>query len=256
MVGTIYKLTSPSGKSYIGQTMNISIRRRTFKNLNAYYSGKRMDNAIKKYGPEAFEFTILIQIYDQSRDELRRKLDELEVYYIEKYDTYRNGYNMTIGGSGTKGCFMTEESRQKIRLAALGRIGAMKGKHLSEKSRKMISDHAKTRTGCKNPFYGKSHSDNTKKRIGDANSKAVVQLDPCTNSVIAEFSSAKAAGVSLGNPRGNSEIIKVCRHYVSPRSKKRYLTALGYKWKYKESPTTIPKGSTSQANGDGNGGPQ
>lgn len=87
MVGTIYKLTSPSGKSYIGQTMNISIRRRTFKNLNAYYSGKRMDNAIKKYGPEAFEFTILIQIYDQSRDELRRKLDELEVYYIEKYDT-------------------------------------------------------------------------------------------------------------------------------------------------------------------------
>lgn len=25
MVGTIYKLTSPSGKSYIGQTMNISI---------------------------------------------------------------------------------------------------------------------------------------------------------------------------------------------------------------------------------------
>lgn len=36
MVGTIYKLTSPSGKSYIGQTMNISIRRRTFKNLNAY----------------------------------------------------------------------------------------------------------------------------------------------------------------------------------------------------------------------------
>ena len=47
MVGTIYKLTFPSGKSYIGQTMNISIRRRTFKNLNAYYSGKRVDLVLK-----------------------------------------------------------------------------------------------------------------------------------------------------------------------------------------------------------------
>jgi hypothetical protein len=39
---------------------------------------------------------------------------------------------------------------------------------------------------------------------------------------------------------------------VSP-SGKHYKTALGYKWKYKESSTTIPKGSTLQANGNGNG---
>lgn len=245
MVGTIYKLTSPSGKSYIGQTMDIGVRRRTFGNINAYYSGSRLDNAIKKYGPNAFEFTILIQICNESKYELRRQLDELEIYYIEKYDTYKNGYNMTLGGSGSKGCFQTEESKKILRIKSLGRPSPMKGKHLSENIRKRLSEYAKNRVGEKNPFYGKAHSNKTKEKISEANGKPVLQLDPETKEVISEFSSAKEAALRFGKPRANSEIIKVCRHYVSPSGKK-YITALGYKWKYKESSTTIPKGSTSK----------
>ena len=62
-------------------------------------------------------------------------------------------------------------------------------------------------------------------------------LDAKTNEVIQEFSSAKAAGDYLGKPKGNSEIIKVCKHYVSP-SGRHYITALGYKWKYKNEGST------------------
>lgn len=236
MIGTIYKLTSPSGKSYIGQTINLKDRKRCFYNPNKYYSGHKLDNAIKKYGIENFKYEIVIQIVESDKFKLREKLNELEIYYIEKYNSYNNGYNMTLGGSGSKGCFQTEESRKKISNKAKGRKGSMTGKHLTEEQRKKISAFAKTRIGNKNPFFGKSHSETTKRKIGTANSIPVIQLDLESN-VISEFPSAKEAARTLGKPRADSEIIKVCKKYVSP-SGRHYVTALGYKWKYKEGSTT------------------
>lgn len=253
MIGTIYKLTSPSNKCYIGQTIDLARRKKTFYNPNKYYSGHRLDNAIKKYEVENFQYEVIIQIVESNREKLREKLDELEKFYIEKYNSYNNGYNMTLGGSGFKGCFQTEESRKKISEKAKGRISPMRGKHLTREQKDILSKFAKTRTGEKNPFYGKTHSEETKSKIGKANSVPVLQLD-LNGNVIAEFKSAKEAGESFGKPRANSEIVKVCRGYISPLGKK-YITALGYKWKYKEGSTTIPKGSTLQANGSGNGEP-
>lgn len=254
MIGTIYKLTSPSGKSYIGQTIDQRRRKSNFYNTNCYYSGHRLDNAIKKYGVETFTYEILIQIIEESRDALRDKLDELEKYYIEKFDSYYNGYNMTLGGSGTKGCFHTEESRKKLSLRAKGRPSPTRGKPLSEEQKKILSEYAKTRIGEKNPFYGRKHSDNSKDKIRKANSKPVLQLDSITEEVINEYSSAREAAKALGKPKSYVEIGKVCKNYISP-SGKHYMTAIGYKWKFKESSTTIPIGSTLQANGNGNGEP-
>lgn len=236
MIGTIYKLTSPSGKSYIGQTINLKDRKRCFYNPNKYYSGHKLDNAIKKYGADKFKYEIIIQIVESNRCTLREKLDELEIYYIKKYDSYNSGYNMTLGGSGSKGCFQTDESRKIISDKAKGRKGSMTGRHLTEEQRKKVSDFAKTRVGSKNPFFGKSHSEATKLKIGKANSISVIQLD-LNGNIIKEFSSAKEAARSLGKPRADSEIIKVCKKYVSP-SGRHYLTALGYKWEYKEGSTT------------------
>ena len=236
MIGTIYKLTSPSDKCYIGQTINLVERKRSLYNPNKYYSGHKLDNAIKKYGIENFQYEIIIQIVESSKEKLREKLDELEKFYIEKYDSYNNGYNMTLGGSGSKGCFQTEESKRKISEKTKGRKGSMLGKHLTEEQRNKISNFAKTRTREKNPFYGKTHSEETKLKIGRANSIPILQLD-LNGNVITEFPSAKEAARSIGKPRADSEIIKVCKGYVSP-SGKRYITALGYKWKYKEGSTT------------------
>lgn len=236
MIGTIYKLTSPSNKCYIGQTINLVERKRTLYNPNKYYSGHRLDNAIKKYGIENFQYEIIIQIVESSKEKLREKLDELEKFYIKKYDSYNNGYNMTLGGSGSNGCFQTEESKRKISEKAKGRKGSMLGRHLTEEQRNKISNFAKTRTGEKNSFYGKTHSEEAKLKIGRANSIPILQLD-LNGNVITEFPSAKEAARSIGKPRADSEIIKVCKGYISP-SGKRYITALGYKWKYKEGSTT------------------
>ena len=234
--GYIYKITSPSGKSYIGQTINLKDRQRCFYNKNKYYSGTKMDNAIRKYGSENFIYEILIHTSSNNKFNLRIVLDSLEKFYIKKFDTYYNGYNMTLGGSGSKGCFQTEESRNLIRQKAIGRKGSMLGKHLTLEQRKKVSDFAKTRLREKNPFFNKKHTKETKLKIKLANGKPILQLD-LEGNIINEYKSAREAAASLGKLKSNSEIIKVCNNYVSP-SGKHYLTALGYKWKYKEGSTT------------------
>ena len=50
------------------------------------------DRALKKYGEDNFELTIL------ENDIPNDKLDEREIYYIKKYNTFNNGYNCTLGG--------------------------------------------------------------------------------------------------------------------------------------------------------------
>lgn len=212
MKGVIYKYQSPSGKIYIGQTINEEYRRKKFLDINVKYAGVKIDNARKKYGPKNFDYEVIEVIENSDLKELCSELDKYEIYYIGMYDSFKNGYNMSIGGGGSKGYHLTEEQKEKIT--------------------NYLLNH--------NPFKGKKHNQKTKNLISEANSKPVVQIDPKTNEIIKHFKSAKQAGESLGKPRGNSEIIKVCKKYVSPQGKK-YITALGYKWEYDifEGSTTI-----------------
>ena len=94
MVG-IYKITNQlNGKVYIGQSVNIEQRwkrhKQEVKNGNKTY---KLYNAIRKYGIENFSFEVLEEC-------LRDELNEKEIYYIKKYNSYCNGYNSTLGGQG------------------------------------------------------------------------------------------------------------------------------------------------------------
>ena len=70
-----------------------------------------------KYGLDAFEVEIL-EIIDglSDRMEIKKKLDEFEIYYIKHLNSYApNGYNQTRGGdAGVTGYKFTEEQRQHI----------------------------------------------------------------------------------------------------------------------------------------------
>ena len=93
-MGAIYKLTSPSGKSYIGQTRNsFDIRWKQHVRDANCNSVLPIHIAIRKYGPENFVNQILEEIPNE-------ELNAKEQYYIQKYDTYNNGYNCTLGGEG------------------------------------------------------------------------------------------------------------------------------------------------------------
>lgn len=90
-MGCIYMYTNKiNGKQYIGQTTR-TLKKRHWQHMsqNKCY----FDRAIKKYGADNFELTIL---EDNVFDE--RILNERETYYIDKFDTFNNGYNMNRGG--------------------------------------------------------------------------------------------------------------------------------------------------------------
>lgn len=107
-----------NNKCYVGQSVNLRNRikdhMRNAKNLKVDIPIYR---AIKKYG--FYNFTIdIIESFtrdpNMSNDELIRILDEKEVYYIDKYKAYTEGYNCTIGGDyGVLGLKLTEPQRKK-----------------------------------------------------------------------------------------------------------------------------------------------
>lgn len=114
--GIIYKysITSANGKKkcYIGQTCSEKQRRQDFLNKNVAYSGKRIDNARQKYGPENFKYEILGTIICKTNEERSELLNKLEMFYITLFDSFHNGYNNTIGGGGANGYSHTLEYKK------------------------------------------------------------------------------------------------------------------------------------------------
>lgn len=94
MKGFIYKITNKvNNKVYIGQTrytIEFRWRQHQHKNDNTYFH-----NAIHKYGIENFE----VEMLEEVDVEL---LNEREIFYIAKYDSFNSGYNLTIGGDGNR----------------------------------------------------------------------------------------------------------------------------------------------------------
>lgn len=98
MIG-IYKITNNiNGHSYIGQSIHIEER---FKEHKKPYNWEREKNkplyiAFQKYGLENFSFDIIEECQPN-------QLDIKEQYWIEYYNTYQNGYNVTVGGETNYG---------------------------------------------------------------------------------------------------------------------------------------------------------
>lgn len=86
----VYKLESPSGKIYIGSTIN-SFRNRFNHHFNDY-SNNPIKKALKKYKRENFSYTILEILNGKSQEYIRKR----ETYYIKMYNSTNKkiGYNL------------------------------------------------------------------------------------------------------------------------------------------------------------------
>lgn len=94
-MGYIYKITcSQSDKVYIGQTTN-TIENRFKEHWKQARNGtvSHLYNAMRKYGVKNFS----IEEIEKCNNE---QLNEKEIYWINYFDSYNSGYNMTIGGDG------------------------------------------------------------------------------------------------------------------------------------------------------------
>lgn len=136
ITGIIYKYTSPSGKVYIGQTLNEKIRRQFFFNLNCSYGGCKIDNTRHKYKPENFTYEILYKGRYNNEIIAKRILNELEVFFIRKFNSFNQGYNCTLGGESLSGFTHTPSTREKMRKSQLGKP---KSKEHIENIRKSLS---------------------------------------------------------------------------------------------------------------------
>lgn len=146
MIG-IYKITSPSGKVYIGQSWKIEDRFRKYRNLRCKTQRKLYSSFIK-YGTVDHKFEIIHELPADIEQDI---LDNYEIFYWKQYKECNiNMLNIREPGKGGK---LSEETKQKLRdgdhTYKIGvkqsyetiqkRISKTKGKKRTEQQRASIS---------------------------------------------------------------------------------------------------------------------
>ena len=240
----VYTHTSPSGKVYVGQTVNIKKR---WGYNGEHYKTKKKDGtfiqrtfarAIIKYGWENFIHEIILE--NISKEEA----DYAEKYLIKWYKLHNQSYNITDGGEGV--CCprppLSEEARKKISERLLLNH-PMRGKHWSpetlaritaanrnrvytpEQKAKMVENGKRLgqtpiteERRRKYRDYRKAHPETW---VGGWNKKEVHQYG-IDGKYIKSYSSAEEAGRSLGRKSGTDILSCINGKCAS---------AYGYLWK-------------------------
>lgn len=112
MTWSIYKITGPSGRAYVGLTRNsVAARWRTHLRAAASGSELALHRAIRKHGSENFRIDVLTEC------ESEREAKTCERALISAHATFHTtgtGYNLTNGGDGNWGWRPSAETKRKI----------------------------------------------------------------------------------------------------------------------------------------------
>jgi hypothetical protein len=200
----IYKITNIiNNKSYIGKTEKSNPEERFkehIKDSKRNYKNKRpLYEAFKKYGIDNFLFEIL---------EETDNANEREIYYISLYNTYKEGYNATIGGDGNSYITNQQEIVEYY----------LKHKPFIKELASHFNLDTRTITKILNQF---EIGYDVKAR----HSKTILQKDKQGN-LINTFNSARDAALSLGNIKLNGHINQCCN------GKRKSIG--GFIWEFKE----------------------
>lgn len=101
-----------NGKKYIGQTTKTCSERFKGHIIAAFEHNAdfKLSRALRKYGIENFSVETLKECSSKN------ELNFFEKYFIQKYDTLKNGYNMIIGGEGGDTyCELSQAKMQQIK---------------------------------------------------------------------------------------------------------------------------------------------
>jgi group I intron endonuclease len=146
-MAVIYKATNKiNKKSYIGFAVDFE-KRKNEHIKQMQYARTYFHRALIKYGLDNFEWTILKE--DATLED--------EIILIREHETFwtlEKGYNLTLGGEGLLGHIKTEETKEKLRKAHLG-------KKPTENQLKTLRENAKKMQEI-------GHTEETKKKISDS----------------------------------------------------------------------------------------
>lgn len=136
MIG-IYKIISPSGRIYIGQSINIPYRFSTYKRLDCN-SQRRLYQSFNKYGVSNHVFEVVEYCE-------RNRLNELELFYINKFNCLSK-YGLNCCLIGTKN-MISDCTREKMRSSAKNRPSPMIDKKHTDEARAKMSASKKGKPG-------------------------------------------------------------------------------------------------------------
>lgn len=218
----IYRITNNiNRKIYIGQTNNPNLRWSQHKSNAKYNRGQQIiTRALTKYGVENFEFEVIASCLDQMA------ADEAEEQIIIQCES-RNplkGYNVSAGGNTSprtpeilqkiseslkkhyeehdgwlKGKKLSEEWKENISKASVGKIGTNTGKKFSDEHKKKMS------ISHKGKEFSKQHIDNlSESHKGNVASNRKVTFE-IAESIREEYKSGKITQKQLGVKYGLSQ---------------------------------------------------
>ena len=218
----IYMWTSPSGKSYIGQAVNLDKRKSNFLSFDTKYAGSKINNARRKYSDIQY-WTYTILEYCDIND-----LDEREEYYISLYNTMMKGYNCESGGHENK--IISDETKQKMSEAKkdryCGENNPRWGKHLTEEQKHKISEGRKGKyCGENSPMWGKHMNYETRIKISKAHDKKKIPVSQYTIEGVFITSYESIDEAQRLTNIDKTTISRCCRGVQK--------TASGFKWAYK-----------------------
>lgn len=199
----IYKITNDiNQKIYIGKT-EFSIEKRFKEHCKDAFKNRKEQRplymAMRKYGIEHFHIELI---------EETDKPEEREIYWIEQYRSFKNGYNATIGGEGRKYLdydILIAAYKELKNITIVSKLYNCDANYLSE-ILKQNNISVLTSEEVNLNLYG----------------HLINQYD-LNGNYIQTFSSIKAACKAI-NKKGVSHISDVC--------KGKRKTAYGYIWKY------------------------
>jgi group I intron endonuclease len=224
MIG-IYKITSPTGKIYIGQSVNIEKRFSQYLRLHCK-DIKRLYRSFLKHGVDNHVFET---IEECSIDLLNTR----ERYWQEKFNTIsKNGLNCFYVQTNEKKYIASEDLKLTRKL---NRIGRKHTKETIEKLRKPKTEEHKLKLSIsqkkRNPEVIKKQSESlsknkeNNKRLLEYNQKRKIKIgvfDFNTNEKISEFNSIRECAKTMN----------VDRKSISLSCKNIYPYAYGFKFEY------------------------
>lgn len=149
----IYKITSPTGRVYIGQSVNIHKRWADYRCLHNCSEQRRLYNSFKKHGVLSHNFEII----EVCTTDI---INDREKYYVELLDCVKHGLNIKAGGFGK---IHNAETIEKLRQKNIGKKMSAKSRAKMSASKKGHTPWNKGKTGI---FSNEAIESNRQKHIG------------------------------------------------------------------------------------------